>query len=393
MAIGQAINTSLRYIVEATFGAAPTGSGYREIRHITESLESTTGRAKSSEMRTDRKIIASRRTGVGAAGDISGELAPDLANEDFIRAALHSAAWPTVKTPQTNFAVTDDHTVNKSSLHDHANAGDFVLLHGFTTAATLGNNRVMKVESAGSSNVNFYGSGLTAVGADAAFTYVQGDKIADGSSLRTFSIERAHSDLANEFAVFRGMAVDSMSVGMSEGDFVSLNFSFTGADEMSPRPTAKQSSGTPTAACKDPSFSSPDDIGALVENNLDIDLVSFDFTYNNGLYESRKANKLGAQAIGSGNSDISGSFTMLFEDSTQLDKYLADTSTSIAFWVANGKWSYVFEFPQCRFSKGATSRGSGAAPITAEFEFDVEMEEASPNDMIRVWRFYAPTTT
>ena len=104
---------SLRWVVEATYGAGAAAAAMTDMRITGESLEQTTENRRSSELRDDAQIEDDKRVNIGVTGSVEG-LFSYLTWDTWMMYALRAAAWSTaVTTTMTTYSIDDgDNSIN-----------------------------------------------------------------------------------------------------------------------------------------------------------------------------------------------------------------------------------------------------------------------------------------
>ena len=166
-----------------------------------------------------------------------------------------------------------------------------------------------------------------------------------------------------------------------------------GADEESPRPTSSKDSGTKIVAGTALQFTAVDDVVAVTDSDLEIDVASFTISVVNGNHGRKVVGTRGPKSMGTGTFEPSGSVTALYEDSTEVDKHLAYEETSLELLLFNGvDDAYVFEIPSLQYSGGATPNAGQNQDVIATLPWEAQIESALPAGQtvkaaFRMWKF------
>jgi hypothetical protein len=398
---------SLNYAKEdVAYGVPNTGSAvYRFMRYASDSLVQNTATKKSAEIRNDRNISNVIRTGLEVTGDIVCELSKDLSFEELMESSLQDV-FPTVIPPiPTTISITAPNTIADSgSGLAGFNTGDFIIIHSATNGA---NNRPMRVLGEGGASITVDNQDLITEAAS-AMVLVQGVSIgnkatAAGTAIDSYSFEKNFEDLTAEFALYAGCTIDGFTIDSDVDGFVNITFHIMGQREFEGdnathtpgdgRPTAKQDGGTIIAAGVARQFNVVDDMKAFAENNIEYDMTQITIDVKNGHHPRQVQGNLGPKSMGSGTCEVTGSVTMLFADSTQVDKHLAYTTTRIAYMLYNGVGdAYVIEIPSCQFGGGDTVAGGQNQDVVASLPFEAQQEASAlsgeaQRSAIRIWKF------
>ena len=134
---------------------------------------------------------------------------------------------------------------------------------------------------------------------------------------------------------------------------------------------------------------------AVTEANVEYDVTGFSVNVQNNHHARQVAGTLGPKSMGSGVTEVTGSVSMLFADSTQVDKHLAYTNTRLALMLKNGtNDAYVIEIPSLQFSAGNTPVGGQSQDVIAELPWEAQQEATAlageaQRSAIRIWKFLA----
>jgi len=116
-----------------------------------------------------------------------------------------------------------------------------------------------------------------------------------------------------------------------------------------------------------------DNVIGIIENNASFDLTSLSWSLDNALRARKVIGTLGTESIGSGRVQITGSMQAFFDSTTQIDKYLAFTTSSVAFVIntqAGAVQQYlVIDFPAIKFTSGTRVAGGVDTDVIAELAF------------------------
>lgn len=83
----------IAYIEEVTPGTFPVAGNFKLFRKTTDSLDGNVQVKQSQECAGDGQPRSPKQVGLDVTGDLSGELAPSICFQDFMRSALRKTAW------------------------------------------------------------------------------------------------------------------------------------------------------------------------------------------------------------------------------------------------------------------------------------------------------------
>jgi len=352
--------TKLSCIAEAVYGVQETGSNLQVMRLRSDGLNRTATVTRSGEIRANRRLAGVRTTGKAVSGSLAYELSYGTF-DDLFKAVMLSAAWssPVTVTAATISAADADNSYNDSgSGFGSLVAGQWVYVSGFTTAA---NNGFRKIATQTSSKITVTGGTLVNEDAGDTVSIKQGGRIVDGTTLVTYNFERKYEDLSNIYALFLGVALNTVSLNVPTEGIITGSFDCIGFDEQ----TLAASGGTGYDAVTTTDPMQTEDVIAIMENQVASGFVNWTMSLNNNLRLRREAPS-GIIGVGTGQADVSGTMQIHFQNSTMYDKWLDETPSSIALCVqdlAGNK--YVLDFPQVRFTAGERNVSGPSADVTA----------------------------
>lgn len=370
------------YVAESTFGTTPS-SALTIVRTTGESIKADTTVTKSREIRSDRQITDVVRTQAMGSGSLGIEMSY-AAHDDLLAALLCSAGWssPVTVTATTISAAASDNSFNSSASGFGSFAvGQWVKVGGFATAA---NNGWFKILTKTTAKITVNGGTLVNESATPSVTIKMGAQILNGTTLTSFSIEKLFSDLTNIFEVTRGAVINQGSISTAADALMTGSF-----DLMSKLPaSATATIGTSyTAAPTNSIMSGVESLTGVLEGQASISINSMSFQVNNNMGGRLICGALGPQSFRMGSINATGTVVMYFETSAVMNKYLAFTSTSLAFIVVDGAGnSYVVDFPKIKFTSGQRVAGGQNQDIMASMAFEA-FREPTESVTIRIARF------
>lgn len=186
-----------------------------------------------------------------------------------------------------------------------------------------------------------------------------------GTSEHFFTIEREQTDIA-QYGVFTGCHINTMSLSVAANAIITGSFGIVGK--------SASYSGTPLDA--DPTASqtaSPFDsfTGTLKEGGTTIAVItSIDLSIENGVEPTFVVGSNSSARNVAGRSNVSGSVTAYWEDATLLNKFIAETESSLELTLGDGvSESYVIEIPRLKYGSGDNGvSDEGPVEITMSFQ-------------------------
>jgi len=388
--MSDADRVGLAYYVESTYGVTPAGNPtIQDLRYTSESLRQDTGSVSSAEIRSDRQVTDVIRTSVSSQGDIALELSYS-AYDEWLQAGLLSAAWSSTATETDTdiSAANTDNSLNTAGgdfVADGFLANQWIKVSGFTGDTT--NNGYMKIVSVATGKMIVSGKTLVDDAAGESVTILMGAQIVNGTTLSTFTIEKVFADLASEFALYNGCAIDSVALNIATEAIVTGTFGFMGKQAVSAAATFGD--GSNDAAATNDIMNTVDDITSILEGQATYATTAFSMTLGNNLRTRLQVGTLGAVSVGTGKVALSGTLQAYYATKTLMDKYLNDTATSLAVVFEDGDGNaYIIDMPQVKFTSGQRVAGGENTDVIADMAFTA-YREATEDITIRIARFAA----
>lgn len=379
--MADANRANLAFVEEVTFGVTPAGPPtLQDLRFTSESFRQDTNQVTSQEIRSDRQIADVIRTVINAAGDLGFELSAGTTYEEFIAAAMFASAYTAAVTDisaDTTISVDSTSRWFESTVDEafaNYTVGAIIRVDGFTEAGNNGYFVVSAIldESPGvldNNRLKVHNGGtlVTEVAGDSV-TITQGKYVRNGTTLRSFSIERQYLDLTNQFAVYTGMAIQNFQLGIASDQVITGSFGFLGKQGVSG--VATVGDGSNTAATTTQVMNSIDHVKRIFEGAVDIDAVELAVSWTNNLRALLEIGKLGAQALGSGSMEISGTLRQYFETAVLFNKYLNATKSDLFFAAEDGAANGLALFlPAVKYSAAQRVSGGINTDIIADMSY------------------------
>lgn len=213
------------------------------------------------------------------------------------------------------------------------------------------------------------------------------DVLKVGSTRRSFTFVRKMNDISDKpYQIFTGAEINTMGVTINLDGNVEVTFGIIYKDmETSLSGPATATYGDATYVCPFNSLN-----GSILEGGSSISTLSdISFTLENGM-EGRKV--LFQDTINQpmqGKSNVSGSSTAYFRDSTLLDKYLDETESSIVITAqdSDASNSISFDMGRIKYTAGQTDT-SEVADVTIPLSYQA-LYNSSDESQIVVTRVLA----
>lgn len=350
----------LAFIAESTYGVTPGAGNFSTARFISETLSGTPDTTESQQIRTDRLSSGQIVTGLQVGGGLNFEFAKESQLEDFIASAMCST-WD-VKAPVT-VDLEVDVTAKKiirttgSFLTDGLVKGDFFKLDGFTEE---GNNTVLMVTNVTALELTVEMPSTMVDETGTGTSYQRGDKIAIGTTKKSFSMEKAFTDLTTKAIVYKGMMVSQMQLKIAYGSLISGSLTFVGnshstADSAGEFITNGRTINAPATSQTfngsiDMPFATTDVFGSFSQTGLEVQ--SIDLSLNNNQNPQTVIGNAAPRDYTLGTAQISISLNSYLTNGGWgvLAKKLTQDPFALGFAVQNNGGWYGFYLPAIQVS-------------------------------------------
>lgn len=209
---------------EATFGVIPTNPAFKARRQTSSSLAANPKTVVSNEIRADRQVRDLILVSQEAGGDIGGEIAFNVPDDDFEE--VLQGTWSNNPAITVVTADTEISDVSATTLTVAAGGAAFVtgMLALLSDFPTVGNNKVARVTSSTATTIVFPAATFT----------VETAPIPVGAAVRVVGFAGAAGDLAATGTGLTSTALDFTMLGLSVGEWLRIG----GADAASQFATA-----------------------------------------------------------------------------------------------------------------------------------------------------------
>lgn len=207
------------------------------------------------------------------------------------------------------------------------------------------------------------------------------DQLKVGVTRKSFSFLRHFADLAagKPYLLFTGCEVSSLSLSIAANAMVTGTLSVLG-QAMTVSATAPASS-----TYIDPTETDPVDsfTGALLEGGVSIAVITeVQLTLENGLESRYVVGSRDSIRPSVGRSNVNGTITAYFENTTLLEKFLDETESSIQLDLPDADGNNLrIVIPRIKYT-GAPPDVSGEGPITLALPFQALLDETEETNLI-----------
>jgi hypothetical protein len=375
----------MRYILESTFGTIPVAGNPSNLRMTGESLEQSISGDSSKEIRPDRQKSGFNQLNAAAGGGVNFELS--YIEFDPLLEAVLQGTWAKYGTNGVGSTFTADFaatTITASVAPVGANA--------FTTltkgqwfklvAPTHANNgkyfRISSSVAPTSTVITVDAATPLATGTGVTLCTVGTSRLMNGTTMRSFTFEKEFNDVAQFFA-YRGMNLNTMSLAMQSGSFVTGAFGLMGKDGV--RNAATQMPGSPVASQTFNVMSAVSGIGNIMEGGSNLTgtfIKSLNMQIDNKLRARDAIGNLGAVSVGSGTLEVTGTMEVYLADGTLYDKFQNVTASSINVRVVDPAGNgYVIQIPNINYKDAKVQAGSKDQDAMISLPFDATLDSST----------------
>lgn len=368
MASASGQRTALRFAPESEYGVP--GTAYQVLRFTDTSLNLAKETYQANEIRADRQTADLRHGMRSVGGDFSFELS--RGTFDVLLAAALSGTWRTATTGAASLEAEADAFVRTagSFLTDGFLPGDMVTASGFAEA---GNNSRAKVVAVSALRLEVDRALTVDASAAGRTVALVGQRLANGTELLTFGLERAFTDI-NQFLLYRGCAVDSLSLSVAPGEIVTGTMGFLGKDMV-------QATATHAVTLAPAGTGSPFDAftGALYEGGQKVaNVTAVELEIANGRSVQGVVGQNSPQEIHEGGFLVTGSLSAYFKDSVLLNRYLNEEESSLELLLedVNGTDFHSIRIPRLKYTGGDVDNPR-EGPVTVSLPFTALLDATS----------------
>ncbi|OED34509.1 hypothetical protein AB832_07370 [Flavobacteriaceae bacterium (ex Bugula neritina AB1)] len=190
------------------------------------------------------------------------------------------------------------------------------------------------------------------------------DVLTVGIEQHSFTFERFFTDIG-QYHRFTGVQINTLSLSVAPNAMVTGTFGTLGSDMVSDtKVIADATYGDNLITQPFDSFS-----GSLLVNGKPSNVVtSVELSLENGLEPRFVVGSANTREPSIGNSNISGSMSVFFEDSTMIDQFINEDEVSLKFSLNGQSGGYDFELPRIKFSSGTPEKDGNSYIINMSFQ-------------------------
>lgn len=357
----------IRYIVESVFGTIPVAGNPNNMRVTGESMVYDINNEVSKEIRSDRQITDVIPVSAQAVGGQNFELS--YCEFDTFLEAVSQGAWGVYGTKGvgTTFSGTfAAGSITAAVAPVGANAfttlvaGQWIRVTAPATPAIDGKwVKLHAVTAPTSTVITLDASTPLSVAGPIANSLISASRLTNGTTQRSFSIEKAFNDVVQFFG-YRGMTASKLSLAFQTGAIVTGNFDFMGKDGVRGAVTALP--GAPIASLSYDVMNAVSGVGQIFEGGAPLTstfIKSVNLDLDNKLRGQTAIGTLGNVGIGSGSLQITGTMEVYLADGTLYDKFVNNTASQLSLRAFDGAGNgYVLTLPKLKYTDAKVVAGS-----------------------------------
>lgn len=391
LAGAQANDNQYSYILESTYGTAPTAGAWQRLRLMSENIRANKTRARPQELSTTYESSAAITTQVGVSGTING--------------ALSTGTWDDVLAG----ALMSDFTTVTANITAQSGAGSGALNVGATNQIVIVNTDFATVPNLGVLSIsgdNAATNGPWAyIKATSSIVFIYpllasqvfaGHNLATGASINfktalngaTFKSYSLQAKIGNGFLLRTGGFVNRIQVSAQHGQFATIATDFQFANEV--HNTADAAAGGYTAAPVGTVHDTVYGFAGVMLNGAQalvnkVTQCSLTIARDGADQDYAMGTPI---AVGQrpGSILISGSIQMFFADYTMYDSFQQEAQGMFALTTRDRSGAgYVFFIPNAQMMNPQINAGGKNQPVLATF--DIEGNPSTSGGTMAVGRF------
>jgi hypothetical protein len=374
--------TGLKYVKETTWGTTPSGPLMKKFNFTSEGLKSNINTVTSESIRDDRNVSDVTKVGGGAGGDIGFELRyGDL--DDLFEGAFANAWVTTVVSAALASAYFSGGVIesDSSALNDLL-VGQFIRVANASTPANDGDYRITSTVTS-VARTKVYLSDASS-GSAAAFTTevfsatttLKGKNLRNGTTLKSYTIEKDFSDIGSAVHQFTGMRVANLSFDLATQAILTGSMTLMGKTQNASTTSLASATSNPSTNTV---LNASGNVGKIWEGGQAVTGVSFQsisMEINNNAREQQVVGSDSLAGVALGRCEVTGSFTAYFENNSLLNKFTAGTASNLRFQVTDDTGnSYIIDVPKIRITDATVVAGGPNSDVVIDMNWAAMIDD------------------
>jgi len=203
-----------------------------------------------------------------------------------------------------------------------------------------------------------------------------------GTTRRSYTVERHHQDIG-KYLRSTGCQFNTMSLSVAPNSMVTGSFGIIGSGFT----TSGAALGSATYSAESTTAPFDSFSGSIKEGGSAIAIITaLELNIDNGMEALYVVGSADTLLPSIGKSSVTGSVTAYFENTTLLDKFVAETTSSIEFTLTDAAGNdYIVLLPKVKYNSGNPEvSGPGAITVTLDFVALYNSSDASQIKITRV---------
>jgi len=203
-----------------------------------------------------------------------------------------------------------------------------------------------------------------------------------GTTRRSYTVERHHQDIG-KYLRSTGCQFNTMSLSVAPNSMVTGSFGIIGSGFT----TSGSALGSATYSAESTTAPFDSFSGSITEGGSAIAIITaLELNIDNGMEALYVVGSADTLLPSIGKSSVTGSVTAYFENTTLLDKFVAETTSAIQFTLTDAAGNdYIVLLPKVKYNSGNPEvSGPGAITVTLDFVALYNSSDASQIKITRV---------
>jgi hypothetical protein len=202
-----------------------------------------------------------------------------------------------------------------------------------------------------------------------------------GTTRRSFTLERHHQDIG-KYLRSTGCQFNAFSLSVAPNSMVTGSFGVIGKGFT----TSASALGSATYSAETTTAPFDSFTGSITEGGSAVAVVTaLELSVDNGMEAQYVVGSDETLLPSIGKSTVTGSITAYFEDTSLIDKFIAETASAIVFTLTDALGNdYIVTLPNIKYNSGSPEvSGPGAITVTLDF---VALYNAGDASQIKITR-------
>lgn len=378
---------SMYAVVETTYGETPNNPALELVRLTGTTLGLRKDSFLSDEIRSDRQISDFRLGANQVGGDINFELSADTFDKLLKGALLSDADWTSPASTGTTTLSATAGTFTRASgsfVTDGFEVDQMVISSGFATSGNNGRWVVTAVAATTLTVTPLDGQTQSIEAGDADELIIAAEAISCGVLRESFSLVRYFADIDSgdkPYYIYKGCEVNTLKINIAANAKITGSMSVIGQSQTLAEDLT--SLGTPTYPAATTTNVLDSFTGLLREAGSTIAvLTELSFTLNNGLAPRFVVGSTNTILPSIQRSNLTGTFTAYFEDSSLVEKFLNETESYIDFDMPDSDGNAQrYRIPRIAYTGGQPDV-SGEGPVTLSMPFQALLDSTTGTNLL-----------